>query len=607
MIITSLKIEGWRSFCPGHPIALESLGPVNLLIGPNNVGKSNVGRFLVRLRDCLKKFRGVNVWGDGSDYSGPLNVQFEIEEADSWLRYDLEVVAELGIPVSAINAPVEFGNLFHVDGCFRFQIKMRQMNGAGHLSINPFSSDNRPFFFDDNGTVKLLLDEGAYTEQITSAHKHRYLALACCALLADSIIDIRPLRDPSRPSLLDFGDTTDGGEIVAQLQKEQDNPNRKGFWTRYQKDLEEWFGRLLGEDNLRLAVTQSGIVLQVMRGKEPFQCLLQDLGAGVSEILSILAYLRLKPSRQFLVVIDEPEAHLHPSAVVELSKLMAKNLPSHQLLITTHSTALVDAVEPLWATFRVRRAEHSGTLVEKLFTTPVELSLLADLGIRPSQLFLPRASVWVEGPSDIPYWTGLIREVSPELVVGRDFAFVTYGGASAAHLGFSDDDEDLLVRVLRISHRAVIICDADDADPLFDRPLIDRLKQAAVALPDHATVVKSVGREVENCVCPDVLKRVIDSIRPTRFNKPARQLSYVDYSIGDGQAFDVVVSKAARTATGDLLTQDDEARVCARLTAKKHEIAKRILELSLTEKVFKEEAVKRARDLVKWLSKNPGE
>jgi hypothetical protein len=607
MIITSLKIEGWRSFCPGHPIALESLGPVNLLIGPNNVGKSNVGRFLVRLRDCLKKFRGVSVWGDGSDYSGPLNVQFEIEEADSWLRHDLEVVAELGIPVSAINAPVEFGNLFHVDGCFRFQIKMRQMNGAGHLSINPFSSDNRPFFFDDNGTLKLLLDGGVYTEQITSAHKHRYLALACCAVLADSIIEIRPLRDPSRPSALNFNDTTDGGEIVSQLQKVQNDPNQKRFWTEYQRDLEVWFGRLLGENDLRLEVTQSGIVIQVVRGVEPFKCLLQDLGAGVSEILSILAYLRLKPNRKFLVVIDEPEAHLHPSAVVELTKLMAQNLPHHQLMVTTHSTALVDAVEPSWATFRVRRAEHSGTLVEKLVTSPVELSLLADLGIRPSQLFLARAAIWVEGPSDIPYWTGLIREAAPELVVGRDFAFVTYGGASSAHLGFSEDDEDLLVQVLRISHRAAVICDADDANPMVERPLIERLKQAAAVLHEHARVVKSVGREVENCVLPDVLKRVINSLRPTRFNNPVRYLSYVDYTIDQGEAFDVVVSKAARMADGSALSPDEEVRVSARLNGKKHDIAKRILDLSLTEKVFKEEAVESARDLVKWLSKNPGE
>lgn len=612
MLLKSLKLSGWRSFSPEHPAEATNLGVVSLLIGPNNVGKSNLGRFLVRLRDILHNVRNIDPWGEGRLYHEPLAVRFEVEEIDHWLREATTIEAEIELVVDVLNAPHPLPPMLVSGDVIRFKIRMVATGAEGTLSVTPLTHDERPVIVKDGATYKLLLDDGSYTERVTAAHTHRGLALAACHRLAESVIEIKPLRDPMRKSALEKERSTDGGDIIGALQAKQNDKNQQGFWTRFKGDIEKWFAILLGEQDVRIEINDSGFWIEAKRGESNLRCTLPDLGAGVSEILMMLAYLRLHPDRNFFVVIDEPEAHLHPGAAVELVKIITTHLPNHQLLVTTHSTALVDAVTPEWRTFRVRRAPHHGTAIESLNTTRTELALLADLGVRPSQLFLARVALWVEGPSDVHYWTALLREVDERLVPGRDFSFVTYGGASSSHLHFIVDEEEdeetaeQLVQVLKVSHRAAIICDRDRTLAEDDRALIRRLIAAAQKLPQHARVETSTGREIENDVLAEVLNRALEEIRPKRLNKPDPiGLSYVDYTIGKDDAFDDVVAAAARTTDGQPLDHSQVLRIKHRLNQSKHEIARRIREIGLTERVFRDETVQKARELTHWLIADP--
>src|SRR5579872_2916090 len=46
MHLRSIRLEGYRSAAPGAPLLMDELGRFNILIGPNNSGKSTVLRFL---------------------------------------------------------------------------------------------------------------------------------------------------------------------------------------------------------------------------------------------------------------------------------------------------------------------------------------------------------------------------------------------------------------------------------------------------------------------------------------------------------------------------------------------------------------------------------
>jgi predicted ATPase len=616
MLLTGITLAGWRSFSPQHPAVARNLGMVNLLIGPNNVGKSNLGRFLVRVRDILIGLghQSTDPWKNPGAFYSPLNIQFPTQEIDHWMREGEIIRAEIWLQETMLESEVKLPDNVVSPVGVKFEITIEKRKSIGHLAIIPISVKGQHVILVDGNNFKLLLADGSYTEQVTNVHLHRGLALAACKCLASAIIEIRALRDPSRKSEKQNFRTTDGGDIITSLEHRGKNKNEQFAWGELKADLELWFCKLLGEKTIRIEINDGEFWITINRGNRELRCELSDMGAGVSEILIMLAYLRMHCDQDFLVIIDEPEAHLHPGAVVELISIVTSHLPKHQLLITTHSTSLIDSLTPDWRTFRVRRATHHGTAIEEIDNAERQLALLADLGIRPSQLFLARVALWVEGPSDVYYWTALIREIDPTLVLNRDFTFITYGGSSSSHLDFTsaidDDNHDIttekLVNILKVSHRAVIICDRDRNFGEKDRPLVARLIAAAEKLPQHARVQLSHGREIENGVKEPIIVEILDKIRPKRFNKPEKMnISYAAYSIGVDDSFDEIVSKAARTENGDALSEPEIARIKQALEQKKSEIGQLVYASGSTQKIFRDETVASGEALIKWFMTDP--
>lgn len=605
MLIKNMSVSGWRSFSPGSPIKIPNFGKANLLVGPNNVGKSNLGRFLVRIRDILaNNFRSISPWSVSADFSDSLAIHFATEEIDFWLREASEIFAEIEIFEDALAPPKSLPTFITSTRSVRFLVSMKIDRGQGTMSVVPLTEAGIPVIRAGNGASYVLKPDGDYTELKSPDLFWRGLSLAACKCIATSILEIKPLRDPSRGQRDSLAQSTNGGEIVKSLEAKQNDKNQQKFWMSCRKDLENWFSILLGEDRVRIEINDGNFWLTVIRGEQDLRCALSDLGSGVSEILMILAYLRLNVDQRYLVVLDEPEAHLHPGAVVELAKIITSSMPNHQLLITTHSTSLVDAISSGWHVYRISRSSHGGTICEQLDTDKSKLSLISDLGLLPSQLFLARASIWVEGPSDVNYWSALLRAVDPGLVVGRDYAFVMCGGSSAAQVGFSDDDCDLdgLVYALRISNKAIISCDRDCERSESDRPLIRRLHLAASRLPDNALVSPSIGREIENGILPDVLARVLKEFLPKRLNDPdGISLTYDDIHVGKDDSFDEVVANAARPIEGGRLTAEQRKKLKNRIAQKKMPISARVRELSESESVFREEALEEGRKVSAWL------
>lgn len=437
MKVSRIALSGWRSFpSKSDPTSLEELGKTNLLVGPNNVGKSNVGRFLVRVRDALRglNLHAENPWRPEANGAYPLDLRIPTVEADHWLRGNAEIRCELDIDPTDIESPDHIPDWLVANGRLRILITLGAVEDRAALRIVPLSTAGVPLLRAHTAGLQVLVDATTYVlNQNPLQHRHRALALAVCKHLATRVLEIRAMRDVGRQGQQTVG-STNGGEILEMLRSAQKETNKQRLWSESIEDLEGWLCALLGETSVTLEVNEIGLFVTLIRQNKRFRCQLSDLGAGVSEIVMLLAYLRLRPHEPSLIIIDEPEAHLHPGAAIELVRIIAKHFPSYQLLITTHSTALIDAVDDSWQVFRALKGPEGGTAIERLSTSKDEIALLVDLGINPSQVFLARNVIWVEGPSDICYWTAIIRRAAPELLPGRDFAFVLYGGSNGAHL-----------------------------------------------------------------------------------------------------------------------------------------------------------------------------
>ncbi|MDE2822100.1 MAG: AAA family ATPase [Chloroflexota bacterium] len=89
------------------------------------------------------------------------------------------------------------------------------------------------------------------------------------------------------------------------------------------------------------------------------------LSDGTLRYLTLLAIL-LHPEPPPLVAIEEPELGLHPDLIPEVAELMVKASERVQLVVTTHSRMLVDALTEYPSSVVVCSKENGESQFERL-------------------------------------------------------------------------------------------------------------------------------------------------------------------------------------------------------------------------------------------------
>lgn len=149
-------------------------------------------------------------------------------------------------------------------------------------------------------------------------------------------------------------------------------------------------------------------------------------GAGIRESLRMILDLELEPSD--VVLLEEPEVHLHPALEFAIHIYLQEKRKTKQFFLTTHSTNFVDAMTPQHIYLITRDATGVSTC-QSLSAEEAPLKLPAELGIRLSTVFMFDKIAFVEGPSD----EAVLRELARTLdinIQGAGVAFVHMGGDS---------------------------------------------------------------------------------------------------------------------------------------------------------------------------------
>ena len=69
----------------------------------------------------------------------------------------------------------------------------------------------------------------------------------------------------------------------------------------------------------------------------------------VSELAPVVLYLRHLVQPGNVLIIEEPESHLHPAAQVEFTRQLAKLVQAgYRVIITTHSEWILEENSPTW-------------------------------------------------------------------------------------------------------------------------------------------------------------------------------------------------------------------------------------------------------------------
>lgn len=191
-------------------------------------------------------------------------------------------------------------------------------------------------------------------------------------------------------------------------------------------------------------------------------------GAGIRESLRLILDLELEPCE--IVLVEEPEVHLHPGLEFAVHSYLQEKSKSKQFFVTTHSTNFVDTVSPQ-NIYLISRNTEGVANCERLAEGDAPVKLPAELGIRLSTVFMFDRIVFVEGPSD----ESVLRELSRTKGIDLNsagVAFVHMGGVSNFAHYAAQTTLDLLSR-RRVQMWFII--DRDERDEAETRKMLDRL------------------------------------------------------------------------------------------------------------------------------------
>ena len=343
MFLKSLKLKGILSF---RDTELD-LRPLNVLIGPNGSGKSNLIEVIgllqalpTNLAEAIRRGGGVQDWlwrGDSANEGGAeIETTFEDERlgGEMSLRYALRFLRlnqELVItherlenerPLPGHAEPFKYLDIANRHGF----IWIRSPEGRSTTRIEP--DDVAP----GQSVLRDFRDPKQY-RQITSFAKR----LERVRLYRD--LDLGPsmrgkgYQTSDRPS--DFLEE-DAANLALILNRMEFDGSRAKVEQQLRRFYETTEGLSIQSEalSLRLFLKERGL-----QGLTP----VNRLSDGTVRYLCLLAIL-CHPDPPPLICIEEPEIGLHPDILRDVALLLLEASERTQLIVTTHSDILIDAL-----------------------------------------------------------------------------------------------------------------------------------------------------------------------------------------------------------------------------------------------------------------------
>jgi len=549
-MIDGFSISGYRSFGP-EEVKISDLSRLNVFIGKNNCGKSNVLRFLKRIGDTLRgEIQKLDPLLDYCRGDAKKSISFGVQISRTGPTGTYQRINEL---LSSVRPTIEsgLGDGFWIHYALQTSGQAQPQTGELEAFLKAHFSDPE---------VVNLADRICGSAGGRDVNARRAQLASRVHTEAGQGPDVRFI-DAFRKISSQGGDQSSGAGLIRALRDLQ-----APTYNKYEESRET-FARLvnfirsvLGSSDARLEIPASVDDVYVVIDNKTLP--LASLGSGIHEVVIMAAAVTL--ISEAVVCIEEPEIHCHP----ELQKKFARYLLDHttnQYLFASHSNAFLDLQDA--NTYRCWLNDSGYTQCELAAKSSEKHVLLLDLGYKPSDLLQANYVIWVEGPSDRIYIKHWLRAKGPELVEGLHYSIMFYGGKLLAHLSydsdFSDDDSVVtdFIRLAHLNRSACIVMDSDR--PLADASL-NRTKVRLMEEFERGSCLAWVtqGRTIENYVQGALLNQAIAEVH-SRTKKELVWEQFGDLTkITEDKTIDkVAVARSVARAEADFSVLDLESQV----------------------------------------------
>ena len=355
-----LSIDNFRSI----KNQIVEISPITVLYGPNGAGKSSLLYSLQTLKNVLlysnepTRFFNYNFLSLG----GFEEVVFDHKKNEAM---------SIGISLEILNAMVSYSVILKTnEGRFilsivdenKPEVKLElavsfpyQGNQKIEQIVNSYST---PFTLVWDGFTCQLKADPSAPQDLKDVE--RFLQIANSAAEQIRKTNIVPIkRGFSKPN---FQQTTvtpaliTEDEVASYLASEPHKVSRISFY------LEQILGR---DFRLNTKIGTAIFALDVLDNNTGISCGLVNEGFGVNQIIYFLAKCLNDDSK--LICIEEPEVHLHPSAVKKLAESLVKMFHEEDkhFIISTHSETFVLTLLSLVAKKELKLSDISCYLVSK--------------------------------------------------------------------------------------------------------------------------------------------------------------------------------------------------------------------------------------------------
>jgi energy-coupling factor transporter ATP-binding protein EcfA2 len=498
MRIESINCRNMWSFGE-NAILIENPGQHNVIIGKNNTGKS---KFLAAIAWIQANSAEVH---NAVPFSLAPDVYFEDGSPDQvkqfylYIRVALDerevqtVVAESERELQGQNDPLS--------SLVRGYVRSVVTFGCRSIEESPKQSVGSVAFADSAPVDFSTVLKGKHQEFETTSHRwlnqttrviHKHTLLAIGRSIK-YISGWRTLRAPNEEKR----------NIIQDLHVWK-APPQKDKHLRYIFDrVERLFQRLMLRTDIGLVPEHNGEHLSLTCGGRYLP--IESFGDGVQHLLMVAFHLATSP--RSVLLLEEPETHIHPQLQRNLMKVLGEELRG-QSFTTTHSPVLLDS--SLASTvFRVEHDNRCST-VSPCNTSPDLYRVLDLLDVRASDILQANFVIWVEGPTDRMFLSRCFELLKLPITEGQHYQITYYGGRLRSHCTF-DELQPELVNLLRLCRHTAMVCDSDRRDEADD---LDESKARLAAECEKMGGLSWVtdGREIENYFPDAVLSAAFASL-----------------------------------------------------------------------------------------------
>lgn len=476
MWIKDIEIENYKSIKDQHLSPSE----LTVLVGKNNTGKSNV-------IDALADFQ----------FSYDRGVNWEWTEPRI---FDKNLDYSVNIGLHVVLEEDEYDRLLH-QFAPSFQENCREQGWLREARIYQNYGEGMNA---DQDVILNLRDDWKEPRELADQEYTRGKPEVVFDILSTSVeswtfIDpFRQPRDTHNPSY-ETEVKSDGKNLIRVLGAIERSSQREKFseireiYTNIMEgvtDLHiEWVANSTGQEKITVVIEEDGFTSTFTA---------EDMSSGAIQILLLITQIVLSEDNADLLIIEEPELHLHPGAEKEIFDLIrdvADEVNGPQIIVSTHSEVFVDNIigDNIVSVNKDRE-----TILDKVDSTSWDESVA--LGIDKSSLVQSDTVVFVEGRTDKAILEQFAKSLSKPLENNGIEVIIGNGDELKSGGRYVD-----ILRQLSIPY--LFILDSDGQDPSEKR---NRFASKIGVSPENVHVLNKYSIE-SYLTSPEVIATVIDS------------------------------------------------------------------------------------------------